>query len=164
MRLLISFLIWLLLHSLLGCAGDRNDYVWENVFNDSQFDTYQNSFRYEAFNRGVFVSQNNIAITLVDNMGTVILADVSEDKQVIATCNIRYDGLRYVKLLRTAYNRFKTMGCEHCVEAVIYHELAHCVLNKPHDDNPQSLMYYNGIDYSYYYFNRVIVLNNLFYN
>ncbi len=110
------------------------------------------SFLQEMEARGVEPSKKLISIEIVD--AEQMISIDGKPSFIEALC---YEG-------KITINKFEWDIKPDCKkEILVYHELGHCLLNKTHSENPNSIMYkYSNLDCDYYLEHRTELLDELF--
>lgn len=113
-KIIVIFLVL-----LFSCEEKQNIYIV-----DSDLSIYVDAFFQQASIHGVEISKENLVVRKSVNISPKLgLFSIS-------------DGQRVVEINAYAVNDFNN----DYVEAIVFHELGHALLNKPHQDDVKSLM------------------------
>lgn len=124
---------------LFSCSYQREFKV------DKELKVYVDSFFDLAMNKGLLIQKENLIVTLSANIG--LLQGLSSKK----------NGQRIVEI---NYYNYQNYSSDY-IEAIVFHELGHALLNRGHDDSVESLMN-TSVCLSCYSNNKEYLIKELF--
>jgi Zn-dependent peptidase ImmA (M78 family) len=124
---------------LFSCSYQREFKV------DKELKVYVDSFFDLAMNKGLLIQKENLIVTLSANIGS--LQGLSSKK----------NGQRIVEI---NYYNYQNYSSDY-IEAIVFHELGHALLNRGHDDSVESLMN-TSVCLSCYSNNKEYLIKELF--
>jgi hypothetical protein len=129
--------LMLLILFLIGCSSEESMPTVYNV--PDEFETIVENFKMEAMSRDYDIR--------IDNL--IIRYDATVEEPYCATCNSKSLDPNIQKII--SINPDKCWLNDYAKEALIFHELGHCILGRDHDNtllpngDPRSMMIENNI-------------------
>ncbi|MDZ4675944.1 MAG: hypothetical protein SGI74_00410 [Oligoflexia bacterium] len=148
MATIYKTLVGILCVALVGCAKEEE----EKPVIEADFKLYVEEFAHQAKQRNVAVATLSLTVKFDDAM-------TSE----VGHCKVN-STLAKVTIKRQAWATMSTFDRE----ALIFHELGHCLLRRPHlaelnaDGKAKSIMYPSTMSGTYYSAEKEILVNELF--
>jgi hypothetical protein len=160
-----SHFFWLLILPLCGACGGSSQTQAQSL---GPFTAQVNQFVSDAAAHGRSVDITHLVVqqaALTSDSSTVVVGGVSETTTTadVGLCEFNASG----PTVTISNDAAQNYGPE-SLEALIYHELGHCLLTLEHnedlnsDGTPASMMYPTGVDGLTYMNNRAAYLNELF--
>lgn len=136
---MIRYFKWALIAFLFFGCDEKEELSLEYRVPE-ELEPYVDNFFSEAEARGIILSRDNLIVEF---------GDIKEDF-ICGNCNNVSTNTRIQKVI-TVDNVLKCWRNEQQLEALIFHEMGHCILGRPHNDDllpngdPVSLMISNSI-------------------